>query len=209
MTDLRSRLTALSRNLWWSWHRELNTVFVTIDLDLWRRVNRNPVAFLADVDPKAIAAHENNGQLLTAVIRAERALARYVESHNHWASHYAPGLEAFPVAYFSPEFAIHESLPVYSGGLGVLAGDHLKSCSDLGVRTAAVTLLYRQGYFTQEIDQDGQQQERYYELPTHRTALEEAKGKDGSPLTVEISLGSETIVIGIWTVDVGRAGHRA
>jgi starch phosphorylase len=204
LTDLRSRLTALSRNLWWSWHRELGEVFGAIDLDLWRRVNRNPVAFLADCDPKAISAHENNGHLLTAVIRAERALERYLGSHTHWASHYAPGLEAFPVAYFSPEFALHESLPVYSGGLGVLAGDHIKSCSDLGIRTAAVTLLYRQGYFTQEIDKDGQQMERYYELPTHRTALEEAKGKDGSPLTIEISLGSETIVVGIWTVDVGR-----
>ena len=204
LTDLRSRLVALSRNLWWSWHRELGEVFATIDLELWRRVNRNPVAFLADCDPAAISAHENDGQLLTAVIRAERALDRYLESHTHWASHYAPGLEAFPVAYFSPEFALHESLPVYSGGLGVLAGDHLKSCSDLGVRTAAVTLLYRQGYFTQEIDQHGQQVERYYELPTHRTALEEARAKDGSPLTVEISLGSETIVVGIWTVEVGR-----
>lgn len=204
MSDLRDRLTSLSRNLWWSWHRELGEVFATIDIELWRKVRHNPVAFLADIDGSQLKKFENSGSLLTAVIRAERGLARYLDDRSHWASHNAPGLEAFPVAYFSAEFALHESLPVYSGGLGVLAGDHLKSCSDLGIRTCAVTLLYRQGYFTQEIDQDGQQSAQYNELAMARTALEEVRTKDGTPLVIELPVGGETMTIGVWSVAVGR-----
>ncbi len=204
MSDLRDRLTYLSRNLWWSWNRELNEVFATIDVDLWRKVRHNPVAFLADIDDAQLGKFANSGSLLTAVIRAERGLARYLDDRTHWASKNAPGLEAFPVAYFSAEFALHESLPVYSGGLGVLAGDHLKSCSDLGIRTCAVSLLYRQGYFTQELDQEGQQSARYTEIATERTALEEVRTKDGAPLVIELPIGTETMTVGVWSVAVGR-----
>ncbi len=204
MEDLRARLTSLSKNLWWTWHRELGEVFATIDLPLWRRVNHNPVAFVADVEQSKLDAQGSNLQLLSALIRAERGLARYLENKAHWASRNAPGLEAFPVAYFSSEFAIHESLPVYSGGLGVLAGDYLKSCSDLGIRTVGVTLLYRQGYFTQEINREGAQVEHYSDLALDRTALDQVRAADGTPLTIELAIEGETMTVGIWKVAIGR-----
>jgi starch phosphorylase len=116
----------------------------------------------------------------------------------------APGLMSAPIAYFSFEFCIHESLPIYSGGLGVLAGDHLKSCSDLGVPAYGVTLLYRQGYFHQQIDADGRQTELYNELDASTVPIEPVRGADGQILTVAIPAGDESLTAEIWRARVGR-----
>lgn len=204
MNDLRSRLTRLARNLWWSWHQDLDDVFRAIDLPLWRAVNHNPIAFLQDVPTSVLVDKEHDVHLISRVIRAEKALEAYLGSDSHWASWNAPGLSAAPVAYLSPEFALHESLPVYSGGLGVLAGDHLKSCSDLGVATYGVTLLYREGYFVQQIDADGNQREVYRDLDTNRTAISPVLAPDGTQLVVEIPVDGANVTIGVWQTDVGR-----
>lgn len=204
MDNLKSRLTHLAKNVWWSWHRDLDDVFRAIDVNLWRSVNHNPIAFLRDVTSDVLAKKENDAQLMVQVIRAERALADYLESDRHWASWNAPGLSVFPVAYFSPEFALHESLPVYSGGLGVLAGDHLKSCSDLGIPAYGVSLLYRQGYFVQEIDERGFQQEVYRDLDAERVAIEPLLLPNGEQLTVEVPLDGEIDAVGVWHTAVGR-----
>jgi starch phosphorylase len=202
--NLRNRLSFLSRNLCWSWNRDLDRVFRSIDVDLWRRVNHNPIAFLQDVDPELLSAKENDAYLLAEVIRIERWLQDYLATSNHWASYNAPGLSAFPVAYFSPEFALHESLPIYSGGLGALAGDHLKSCSDLGIPVWGVTLLYRQGYFMQQIDSAGRQVEIYKDLDTSRIAIERARHKDGTTVSVSVPLGDTTCTADVWQAEVGR-----
>src|SRR5262249_18588834 len=145
MSDLRARLYGLSQNLWWSWSYELQSVFRAIDAELWREVNHNPIAFLKRIDAETLARASADARIVAQTIRAEKHLQDYLASDSHWTNWNAPGLVSFPVAYFSFEFCVHESLPIYSGGLGVLAGDHLKSCSDLGVPADGVTLLYRQG----------------------------------------------------------------
>lgn len=204
MKDLRSRLMHLARNLWWSWHPDLDDVFRAIDLPLWRGVNHNPVAFLQDVPAGLLAEKENDAHLLSRVIRVEKSLEEHLRGEGQWASWNAPGLSAFPVAYFSPEFALHESLPVYSGGLGVLAGDHLKSCSDLGIAAYGVTLLYREGYFEQQIDAGGNQREVYRDLDTDRVAIEPVLAPDGSRLVVELPADGENVSVGVWHTEVGH-----
>ncbi len=204
MLDLKTRLTRLASNLHWSWNDELDDVFRAVDLDLWRRVNHNPVAFLADIQNDRLAGFEIDAHILARVAHAERTLSQYLDSENHWSSWNAPGLSSAPVAYFSPEFCIHESLPIYSGGLGVLAGDHLKSCSDLGVPIYGVSLLYREGYFTQQIDASGRQSEVYHPLDVNRVAIRKVE-KDGSPLTIALEINGETLYADVWIADVGRA----
>src|ERR1700742_5184638 len=145
MSELRDRLLRLSQNLWWSWNDDLIGIFRAIDRELWREVNHNPMVFLKQVAPQALSSKDRDATVLAQTLRAEKRLEDYLRSERHWSSWNAPALSACPVAYFSFEFCIHESLPIYSGGLGVLAGDHLKSCSDLGVPAYGVTLLYRPG----------------------------------------------------------------
>ena len=165
MSDLRARLYRLSQNLWWSWNVELTGIFRAIDCELWRAVNHNPIEFLKRVDPtRARGERRRRGHPGADDPRGEAPASDYLESEDALGVVNAPGLAIAPVAYFSFEFCIHESLPIYSGGLGALAGDHLKSCSDLGVPAYGVTLLYRQGYFHQQIDRDGRQSEIYDEL---------------------------------------------
>lgn len=202
--DLRTRLSRLSSNLHWSWNDELDDVFRAIDIDLWRRVNHNPVAFLADIIPDRLASFENDAHILARVAHAERTLSQYLESENHWTSWNAPGLASAPIAYFSPEFCIHESLPIYSGGLGVLAGDHLKSCSDLGVPVYGVSLLYREGYFTQQIDAEGRQVEIYHPLDTSRVAIRKVE-INGAPVSITLEVNSDVLTADVWMADVGRA----
>jgi starch phosphorylase len=201
--ELRDRLSALATNLWWSWSFELDAVFRSVDVGLWRAVNHNPTAFLADIDPENLAAAAKDGRVLSRVTHAERSLSQYLAGADAWAVDRASALRSRPVAYFSPEFCIHESLPIYSGGLGVLAGDHLKSCSDLGIPTYGITLLYRHGYFTQQISPEGRQTEVYRDLDTDRVAIEPIL-EDGQPVYVEIPIDHTSIVVRLWRARVGR-----
>jgi len=202
--NLRPRLEALARNLWWSWNVELDGVFRAIDVELWRRVDHNPTAFLRDIGDEALSRMEEEARVLALVAHAEKNLRQYVEGEGTWASLRAAGLGAKPVAYFSPEFCIHESLPIYSGGLGVLAGDHLKSCSDLGIPTYGVSLLYREGYFTQELDADGRQTEVYRSLDTSRISIEQAIDDSGRPVSIEIEIADDVVKVDLWLAHVGR-----
>ncbi len=201
--NLRPRLDRLAANFWWSWNAEVDTLFRSIDLELWRTVNHNPVAFLRDVAGEKLTGVETDARTLALVSHAERRMERYMVADDRWAEHNAPGLRLHPVAYFSPEFCIHESLPIYSGGLGVLAGDHIKSCSDLGIPLYGVSLLYRYGYFTQEIDNDGRQTEVYHSLDTDRIAIERVLAAGGAPLSVHVPTGDGELVAAIWKARVG------
>jgi starch phosphorylase len=201
--NLRPRLDRLAANFWWSWNAEVDTLFRSIDLELWRAVNHNPVAFLRDVAEDKLTGVETDARTLALVSHAERRMERYMTAEGRWADHNAPGLRLHTVAYFSPEFCIHESLPIYSGGLGVLAGDHIKSCSDLGIPLYGVSLLYRYGYFTQEIDNDGRQTEVYHSLDTDRIAIERVLAPDGAPLSVRIPTGDGELTAAIWKARVG------
>jgi starch phosphorylase len=203
--SLRERLAELAGNLRWTWSGEFDPLFREIDLDLWRRVNHNPTAFLAEVEaarlerPAADAAYRERLEAACATLRA------YLASRRHWASRNAPVLAQRTVAYFSAEFGLHESLPIYSGGLGILAGDHLKSSSDLGLPIWGVSLLYRQGYFSQRIDADGRQQEEYSELDLARVPLEPVLDSRGQRLTLHITTPYGPLPVHLWRARVGRA----
>ncbi|OLD66714.1 MAG: alpha-glucan phosphorylase [Acidobacteria bacterium] len=204
-SEVRRRLAELAGNLRWTWSGEFDSLFREIDLDLWRRVNHNPAAFLADVDDTRIGARAADPEYRRRLEAACGSLQNYLKSGRHWASRHAPSLDLRPVAYFSAEFGLHESLPIYSGGLGILAGDHLKSCSDLGVPIWGVSILYRQGYFTQRIDAQGGQEEIYSDLDVERVPLEPALDGRGQPILIQMPTASGVFPIDLWLARVGRS----
>src|SRR6202522_3048782 len=133
-----------------------------------------------------------------------RRQQEYLHADRTWGSMNAGVLRPHPVAYFSAEFGLHESLPIYSGGLGVLAGDHIKSASDLGIPLIGIGLFYGQGYFRQRLDASGWQQEEYLETDVNQLPMEVAIGKNGRPVVVQIETRSGSIHAKVWRVAVGR-----
>ena len=201
----RDHLTALSRNLWWSWNPQIIKLFRDIDPELFRASNHNPVVMLASLPPDRVEGLSKDASLRARVDASYRELANYLEEPNTWASVHAATLRVRPVAYFSAEFGIHESLPIYSGGLGVLAGDHLKSASDLGLPLVAVGLFYRESYFRQRIDREGHQQVEYVRSPPESLPAKPALTPEGKPIIVEVPLSTaETLLAAVWEIQVGR-----
>ena len=171
--SLYEKCMAVARNLWWSWHSEVVNLFRDLDPIRWRQLDHNPIALLAEFTPERLEARANELVLYSRINQAYRQLKEYLASNQTWGSTNAGVLGARPVAYFSAEFGIHESVPIYSGGLGVLSGDHIKSASGLGIPLVAIGLFYDQGYFRQRLDSDGYQLEEYQDtrvdsLPTVR-----------------------------------------
>ena len=187
---IRERLRALAGNLWWCWDPEATALFAGLHPERWEEVQHNPLALLDELPDTALEACE---ELLT---RVEERLLAYLSSTDTWAARHAPALAA-PVAYFSMEFALHESIPIYSGGLGVLAGDHMKSASDLGIPFVGVGLLYREGYFKQVIAH-GRQVVAYPPVPMEHTPLRKLD------ITVEVPHGHHTYLATVWELRVGR-----
>jgi glycogen phosphorylase len=156
---LVDRLFRLSRNLMWSWHPDVQDIFYDLDPHLWDVSNHNPVSFLNKLGPAELEKRGSEAYLNTRILYAYRRMEEYMDSDGPLGGTGVGFLKASPVAYFSAEFGLHESLPIYSGGLGILAGDHLKSASDLGVPLVGVGLLYTQGYFHQRLNKEGWQEE--------------------------------------------------
>jgi glycogen phosphorylase len=202
--NLADRLTELSKNLYWAWHPECVRVFRNIDPDLWRDVNHNPAEFLQRLASDILEDKFKNGNNINYLTERLNDLRDYLEASEVWGAWQAGPLRAQPVAYFSAEFALHESLPIYSGGLGALAGDHLKSASDLGVPIVGIGLAYSHGYFDQTLDADGWQQEHYFTSSETILPLELVKNEYGQPLRICVHTESYQIWIGIWMAHVGR-----
>ena len=159
---LYDKLTTLANNLWWSWKPEVTGLFRDLDPVRWRQLDHNPIALLREMTPEQVAERANEMAMYTRINQAHRRLHEYLtETDQTWGARHAGVLGGKPVAYFSAEFGIHESVPIYSGGLGVLSGDHIKSASGLGVPLIAIGLFYDQGYFKQHLDGEGYQQEEY------------------------------------------------
>ncbi|HXC63968.1 MAG TPA: DUF3417 domain-containing protein, partial [bacterium] len=158
---LTQRLWDIAMNLYWAWQPETQELFRQLDPDLWESTYHNPVAFLKKLPEAEVEKRGGEAYLNTRILFAHRRLSEYTSSAGLLGGIKAGPLNAEPVAYFSAEFGIHECLPIYSGGLGILAGDHVKSASDLDVPLVAVGLFYDQGYFRQHLDVDGWQQEDY------------------------------------------------
>jgi len=198
-----SRLKEIAYNFWFSWYEPAQELFSRLDRRLWEEAYHNPVKFLLRIGPDTLNSAASDPEYLKLYNQVSDRLD-YYKTYETWFDRRFPEYRGQTVAYFSAEFGLHESHPIYSGGLGLLAGDHLKSSSDLGVPLVAVGLLYRQGYFTQRINGEGWQEadypvQNYYEMPMRPVVNE-----DGEDLTVSVDLPGRRVAIRVWKVQVGR-----
>ncbi|MGB3207328.1 MAG: alpha-glucan family phosphorylase [Crinalium sp.] len=198
-------LADIAYNYWWSWTSDRISLFQSISPEEWQRCGRNPVALLESASYVRLTQMAKDPTYIKRVKALAQQLNEYMEQKNTWASKVAPEIKPeSPVAYFCAEFGIHESLPIYSGGLGILAGDHLKSASDLGVPLVAVGLGYRQGYFQQRLNQSGWQEENYIDNPFERMPVELIRNEQGQPLTIQVDVRQRIVNAQIWLAQVGR-----
>ncbi|HUM05816.1 MAG TPA: alpha-glucan family phosphorylase [Terriglobales bacterium] len=200
----QERLWSLARNLWWSWDHDAVNLFLDLDPVRWSQLNHNPVTLLSEFPLRRLEARAAELVLDSRINYAYRRLCEYEEAEKTWGARHAGILRTRPVAYFSAEFGLHESLPIYSGGLGVLAGDHIKSASDLDIPLVGVGLFYGQGYFRQRLDNDGWQREEYLETDVNQLPMEPAIGKNGQPVVVQVDTRHGSIRAKVWRVKVGR-----
>jgi starch phosphorylase len=200
----QEKLWGLARNLWWSWDQESTALFRDLDPARWRSLNHNSVALLNATPLETLEQRAGELVLHGRINYAYRRQQEYLKADRTWGATHAGVLRPRPVAYFSAEFGIHESLPIYSGGLGVLAGDHVKSASDLDIPLIAIGLFYSQGYFRQYLDANGWQCEEYLLTDINQLPMEPAIGKDGTPVAVEIFTRTGSIKAKVWRVKVGR-----
>jgi starch phosphorylase len=198
------RLWMLARNLWWSWDAEAVAIFRDLDPARWRELDHNPLALLSEFSIEKLTGRISQDALHSRIQNACQRLQEYLKSDRTWGARYAGVLRSRPVAYFSAEFGLHESIPIYSGGLGVLAGDHVKSASDLGVPLVAIGLFYNQGYFRQRLNHDAWQQEDYLAVRREMLPVELARRPDGKPVVVSVETRTGSIAVRIWKITVGR-----
>ena len=201
--SIHEKLSRIAGNLWWSWHPEVVELFRLIDSDLFMKCHHNPVELLREYTPEKLEERARKAVLHSRIHWAYRCFLEYVGSESTWGSTHTGILAQAPVAYFSAEFGLHESLPIYSGGLGVLAGDHLKSASDLGIPLVGVGLFYHEGYFSQQIDSDGWQQESYPALPIEKLPLTPMENGNG-PILISVETRTGPIYARVLHLAVGR-----
>lgn len=195
-------LRRLAYNLYWTWHPELRNLFMRIDKPAWQR-HRNPVPLLQTQRDWSESLGDADFMVEYRTL-LERFDAYLADGHDEWLERHSQEDLSGPVAYFCAEFGLHESLGIYSGGLGVLAGDHCKAASDLALPFVAVGLFYRRGYFRQTIDGDGHQEHAYPDLDPDRLPLMRVADRSGEPLTVPVELPGRTVEVGVWLAQVGR-----
>ncbi|MFW6169197.1 MAG: alpha-glucan family phosphorylase [Planctomycetota bacterium] len=195
---------ALAHNLWWTWHPDVINLFRDLDPIRWRQLDHNPIALLSEFTPERLVSRAAEMVLFSRINHAYRRLKEYMSTVPTWAKTHTGVLGARPVAYFSTEFGIHESMPVYSGGLGVLSGDHIKSASGLGVPLVAVGLFYDQGYFKQHLDESGYQLEEYIDTKVANLPMSQALSPDGEPIMISIDTRKGTLFASVWLMQVGR-----
>ncbi|HYR43630.1 MAG TPA: alpha-glucan family phosphorylase [Terriglobia bacterium] len=198
------RLWSLARNLWWSWDSDSTSLFHDLDPMRFKDLNHNPVLMLGEIPLDGIERRAQQLMLHGRINYAYRRHREYLEADRTWGAKHAAVLRPRPVAYFSAEFGLHESIPIYSGGLGVLAGDHIKSASDLGIPLIGVGLFYGQGYFRQRLDRNGWQEEEYLETDVAELPMELAIGANGEPVMVQIKTRTGPITARVWRLKVGR-----
>jgi len=198
------KLEDLAYNLWFAWNPDVRDLFREIDVDLWRSSGRNPVEFLLQADPLRLQEISKDTDFVGKVQKRWNRFNEYMERKDTTYMKNFPQMGDHLIAYFSAEYGIHESLPNYAGGLGVLAGDHAKSASDLGLPFIAFGLMYKHAYFLQEINEEGGQIEVYNELDPNRLPCRLVNNSDGKPLLVSVPLLDHEVYFKIWEVKVGR-----
>ncbi len=199
-----NRLGELAYNLWWTWHPQAQRLFSHIDNALWERLAHNPIRFLHAIERAALNEAAQNSAYLENYARVFEAFDSYLSEEKTWCSREYPVFCNNPVAYFSMEYGLHEMLPIYSGGLGVLAGDHLKEASDLGLPLVGVGFLYAEGYFSQRISEDGWQEALNNPLEFSELPLLPVLDENDAPITVSVEFPDRDVALRLWEVRVGR-----
>jgi glycogen phosphorylase len=200
----QERLWSLANNIWWSWDPDCISLFRDLNPARWSQLNQNPVALLGEIPAEELERRATEMMLHSRINYCYRRQQEYLRADQTWGAQNAGVLRTRPVGYFSAEFGLHESLPIYSGGLGVLAGDHIKSASDLGIPLVGVGLFYEQGYFRQRLDLEGWQREEYIESDITQLPLQIAIGQNGEPIMVEVTTRTGSIRAKVWRLNVGR-----
>ncbi|RCS49404.1 alpha-glucan family phosphorylase [Bremerella cremea] len=201
---LYEKCMSLANNLWWTWQPDVFNLFRDLDPIRWRQLDHNPIALLREFTPERLETRVAEMVLYSRINHAYRRLKEYMASSTTWADTHAGVLGSKPVAYFSAEFGIHESIQIYSGGLGVLSGDHIKSASGLGVPLVAIGLFYDQGYFKQHLNEEGYQMEEYLDTKVENLPMKHAVDPSGKPITIQIDLKGGKLWAKVWQMNVGR-----
>ena len=198
------KLSEIANNLWWSWNTEFLRLFKMIDRDLWETCEKNPVKFLKQVSQDRLEAVATNQEFLKEYDRLAKEFDDYVTSKNTWFSNKYPENKKDLIAYFSAEYGLDQTIPIYSGGLGILSGDHLKSASDLGIPLVAVGLLYKNGYFYQKINGYGDQETEYNNIDLSNLPINPVKDENGDELKIYVKFEKRKIYLKVWQINVGR-----
>ena len=198
------KLSEISNNLWWSWNTEFLKLFKKIDIDLWEKIGKNPVKFLKQVDQEKLENVAEDSEFLKEYNKNIENFEGYINSKNTWFNKTYPENKNDLIAYFSAEYGLDEILPIYSGGLGILSGDHLKSSSDLGLPLVAVGLLYKNGYFHQKINNVGMQETEYHNIDLNNLPIIPVKKETGEDLIISIKMPNSKVYLKVWKISVGR-----
>ncbi len=198
------KLSEISNNLWWTWNTEYLKLFKKIDIDLWEKCGRNPVKFLKQIDQEKLENIAEDADFLKDYNKNVENFEGYMNSKNTWFNKTYPENKNDLIAYFSAEYGLDEILPIYSGGLGILSGDHLKSSSDLGLPLVAVGLLYKNGYFHQKINNVGMQESEYHDIDLNNLPIIPVKKETGEELIISIKMPNSTVYLKAWKIEVGR-----
>jgi glycogen phosphorylase len=203
LETMTRELQHLSRNLWWTWSPEAQDIFAELSPQTWTSLNHNAVAVLNTLSHQELKARLMEKAFAQKVRKVLVSFREYLTRHRTWCSAQAAPFLKNPVAYFTAEFGLHESLATYSGGLGILSGDHAKSASGLGLPFIGISLLYRQGYFQQYFAPDGWQEESYSTLDRHNLPLEQVFTDQGKPLILSVEISHSQVHFQVWRLNVG------
>ncbi len=204
IADLALRLNRMTRNLWWTWDQDAQDLFQELSPRGWQNLYHNAVAVLHEVSEYELRVRLQDQDFTDRVRRVLRNFEAYMQRQDTWAAKHAPQLATRPVAYFSAEFGFHETLPIAAGGLGVLAGDHAKSASDLGLGFIGISLFYREGYFMQSFNEENWQTEYYSLLDPRNLPLDPVLNARGEPIVCTVRIAASTVSFKVWRVNVGR-----
>src|SRR5438477_2500152 len=204
VTELTAGLHQLARNLWWTWNQEAQEVFHLLSPRCWQNLYHNAVAVLHEVSDYELRVRLQDRDLARQVRAVLDNFNAYLKENKTWCREHAPQLLQNPVAYFSAEFGFHETLPISAGGLGILAGDHAKSASDLGLGFVGISLFYREGYFQQSVNQENWQSEYYTRLNPKNLPIEPVLNSKGEPLVCTVEIAMNEVYFQAWRANVGR-----
>ena len=198
------KLSEIANNLWWSWNTEFLRLFQRIDGDLWENSNKNPIKFLKHVSQDRLEDVAKDVTFLKEYDKIVEDFEGYMNSKNTWFNKTYPEEKGDLIAYFSAEYGLDQTIPIYSGGLGILSGDHLKSASDLGIPLVAVGLLYKNGYFNQKIDGNGNQETEYNDIDLYDLPINPVKNDEGDDLVIFVKFPKRRLYLKVWSINVGR-----